>query len=223
MWSDTYVTASDTTDDLVCSWSVMTSGTSDTLWGVDGTSSSNVFAVGGYGGGALHYNGSGWSAITGSGITANFYDVWAASSDDIFAVGSGGAIYRYAGGSWTAMTSDITWGLNGVWGTSASDVFAVGEYGTILHYDGNAGGAWECHARNRLGNLPGRLGHIGKRCLRRGRRRRHAPLQRLVMEHQEQRHDLGISAECGAALGTTTTRWAQAARCSTTPAPHGAA
>ena len=47
-------------------WSVMTSGTSQDLSGVWGSSGSNVFAVG-YDGTILHYDGSSWSDMYGAG------------------------------------------------------------------------------------------------------------------------------------------------------------
>ena len=43
-------------------WSEMDSGTTDTLWGVWGSSGSDVFAVGDNGT-ILHYNGSTWSPM----------------------------------------------------------------------------------------------------------------------------------------------------------------
>jgi hypothetical protein len=65
----------------------MTSGTTNQLVGVWGSSSSDVFVVGNEGT-ILHYNGSAWGPMT-SGITTDLYGVWGSSSSDVFAVGYG--------------------------------------------------------------------------------------------------------------------------------------
>ena len=116
------------------SWSPMTSGTTDSLNGVWGSSGSDVFAVGGN---ILHYNGTSWSPMT-SGTTNWLTGVWGSSGSDVFAVGDGGNIVHYNGTSWSPMTSGTTNRLNGVWGSSGSDVFAVGLAGNILHYNGTS-------------------------------------------------------------------------------------
>src|ERR1044071_6667232 len=64
--------------------------------------------------------------------------VWAASAEDVFAVGDGGTILRRNNDTWTAMTSGTTVKLRGVWGTSSWDVWATGLSGTILHFDGTS-------------------------------------------------------------------------------------
>jgi len=110
----------------------MTSGITTDLYGVWGSSSSDVFAMG-YGGTILHYNGSVWGSMT-SGITTDLYGVWGSSRSDVFAAGYGGITRHYNGSAWGPMTSGTTNQLLGVWGSSPSDVFAVGNWGTILHY-----------------------------------------------------------------------------------------
>jgi hypothetical protein len=128
-------------------WSVMSSGTTDSLQGIWGSSSTDVFAVG-TSGTILHYNGSTWSSMT-SGTTNALNGVWGSSPSDVFAVGSNGAILHY-NGSWSPMTSGITNELRGVWGSSASDVFAVGTSGIILHYNGSAWSALTSGTTNNL-------------------------------------------------------------------------
>jgi hypothetical protein len=124
------------------SWSTMTSGlTSGALYGVGGTASNNVFAVG-YDVGTttgiiLRYDGATWSPMT-HGATVQLDGVWAAAFSDVIAVGDGGTILRYNGANWSSMTSGTSTNLNAVWGTSSSDVYAVGDGGTILHYDGSS-------------------------------------------------------------------------------------
>ena len=115
-------------------WSSMSNGTTNNLYGVWGSSGSDVFAVG-TSDTILHYDGSAWSAMS-SGTSTTFSDVWGTSGTDVFAVGYR-TILHYNGSTWSAMTSGTTGRLNGVWGSSGSDVFAVGDFGTILHYNGS--------------------------------------------------------------------------------------
>ncbi len=119
-------------------WAPMTSGTTQNLKGIWGSSASDVFAVG-LGGTILHFDGSTWSAMA-SGTTADLHAIWGAAANDVFAVGGNfpnGTILHYNGSAWSAMTSGTTGPLRGVWGSSASDVFAVGDGYTIVHYDGS--------------------------------------------------------------------------------------
>jgi hypothetical protein len=117
-------------------WVPMTSGTTNTLNGIWGSSASIVFAVGD-GGTILHYDGSSWSSMT-SGTANNLNGVWGSSASDVFVVGDGGTILHYNGSSWSSMASGTTYDLNAVWGASGSDVFAVGNMRTIIHFDGTA-------------------------------------------------------------------------------------
>jgi hypothetical protein len=102
------------------------------LYGVWGSSGSDVFAVGDYT--ILHYDGADWSPMD-SGATGWLGGVWGSSDSDVFAVGQRGTILHYDGEVWSPMDSpaDELWD---VWGSSGSDVFAVGFAGTILHYSG---------------------------------------------------------------------------------------
>ena len=97
-----------------------------------GTSSTDVFAVGGQGT-IIHYDGNMWSGMT-SGTTYPLLGVWGSSSSNVYVVGSGGLILHYDGNTWSNMPNGTTSHLFGVWGSSSSDVFAVGDQGIILHY-----------------------------------------------------------------------------------------
>jgi len=107
---------------------------STNLLGVWGSSSSDVYAVGGYELPlALHYDGSAWSPITPGNTPPGWLNgVWGASSSNLYAVGGAGAIYQYGGSppSWTLDADDDTSpeinGWRGVWGHSPTDVFVVG-------------------------------------------------------------------------------------------------
>jgi hypothetical protein len=71
--------------------------TNNSLQGVWGSSGSDVFAVGS-GGTILHYDGTGWSAMS-SGTNGLLGGVWGSSGSDVFAVGLHGTILHYGGRS----------------------------------------------------------------------------------------------------------------------------
>jgi hypothetical protein len=64
-----------------------------TLYGVWGSSGSDVFAVG-HSGTILHYDGTGWSAMI-SGTRNSLRGVRGSSGSDVFAVGWYGTILHY--------------------------------------------------------------------------------------------------------------------------------
>lgn len=77
-----------------------------------------------------------------SPVTSRLHGIWAASANDVFAVGDSGVILRRVNGTWTQMTSPTANNLRGVWGLSSSDVWVSGVaangVGTVLHFDGTA-------------------------------------------------------------------------------------
>ena len=111
-------------------------GTSAYLFGVWGSSATDVFAVGDAGA-ILHYDGQAWAAMN-SGTAIGLGPVWGSSGNDVFAAGENGTILHYDGQAWSPMQSGTTEEIDGLWGSSASDVFAAGGDGAILHYDGQA-------------------------------------------------------------------------------------
>jgi hypothetical protein len=121
-------------------WSRMTTGIRfGGLYGVSGSSSNNVYAVGWDGSTGLiyHYTGGAWTSIS-SGVDVALDGVWVSASGEVFVVGDGGTVLHYDGFNWGTMTQTATGqNLNDVWGTAPDDVYAVGESGAIIHYDGN--------------------------------------------------------------------------------------
>jgi hypothetical protein len=130
------VTVTDPTATPVSIWAPMSSPTTEELYGVWGSSGSNVFAVG-TGGTILRFDGTSWITMN-SGTTTWLADVWGAAANDVYAVGAAGTILHYNGSTWSPMTSGVTGLLYRVWGSGPNDVFAVGETGTIVHWDGSA-------------------------------------------------------------------------------------
>ncbi|MFQ5826374.1 MAG: PKD domain-containing protein, partial [Dehalococcoidia bacterium] len=84
--------------------------TTNPLYGVWGSSATDVFAVG-IGGTIVHYNGTSWSAMS-SGTTDLLWGVWGSSATDVFAVGIGGIILHYleVPAPVAAFTANITTG-----------------------------------------------------------------------------------------------------------------
>jgi hypothetical protein len=116
----------------------------DTIQGIWGSSSSNVFIVGDSGT-ILRYDGTDWTTQS-SGITRSFKGVWGsganyAGGDRVYAVGERRNVRMYNGSTWTSIdssTSSTSATLYGVWGTGASDVFVVGSSGTIRRWGGSS-------------------------------------------------------------------------------------
>ncbi len=124
-------------------WSAMSSGTSDYINGIWGSSGSNIYATMD-GGGVLHYNGTAWSISTSVIAGANtLRGIWGSSVTDIYIAGGGlgsaGSISHYDGTGWTATSSGVNSWMIGVWGSGPNDVFAVGYNGEIIH---NSGSGW---------------------------------------------------------------------------------
>jgi hypothetical protein len=136
-------------------WQRLQSGTDLNLFGVWGSSATDVVVVAGNNQSAtaaaiLHYDGHQWSQqITETGIVLS--SVWGRSANDMFVVGgmesgSHGLFQHFDGAAWSAMSKPGPAALNtlydDVWGSSGTDVFAVGIYwdtdpnAIIAHYDG---------------------------------------------------------------------------------------
>ncbi len=124
-------------------WSIMTIPDGEyRLYGVWGSSGSDVFAVGNYHdndtgsfyGIILHYDGSTWTQMTIGALVDRLYGVWGSSANDVFAVGDNGTIMHYNGSTWSAMASGTTNIFFAVGGSSAGNVFVAGRVGAILHY-----------------------------------------------------------------------------------------
>ena len=124
-------------------WGTQTTSSTVGLYGVWGTSASNVWASG-RNGHISRYNGSTWTTYT-SGIEAGgtngpylIYSIWGTDANNIWAVadnGEFGPILKWNGTSWSTQYTHSS-GLRALWGTSSSNIWAVGGNGSIVHYNG---------------------------------------------------------------------------------------
>jgi hypothetical protein len=134
-------------------WRVVLQGLAPALLCVWGTSSDNVFAVGGPrgNGGAsavLRYDGHVWKDLSGDLAPNHSETFWWAhgtSGRDLWLVGENGRISHYDGSIFTEHASGTRATLYGVWAHAPDDVWAVGgtpEGGptqpndVVLHFDG---------------------------------------------------------------------------------------
>ncbi|HVD61074.1 MAG TPA: hypothetical protein VNC11_09415 [Gemmatimonadaceae bacterium] len=116
-------------------WSIVPSGTTETLLSVWGSSGSDVWAAG-WAGTILHFNGQVWSKVT-SGTTSTLRAVSGGGASDVWIVGSksdgSGETLHYNGTGWAPIPNPSTQILFGVWASTSAGGWAVGDLGTILH------------------------------------------------------------------------------------------
>jgi len=123
------------TGDTAFGWEQVFTPSTMNLFGVYGSGS--VAAAVGAGGTGLVLDGDSWNLVpTPTQLTLEA--VWAASGEEIFAVGASGNIFRFGvDGDVERMLSGTALTLRWVWGRSANDVYAAGDNGTVLHFDGD--------------------------------------------------------------------------------------
>lgn len=125
-------------------WEVVYSNAYHGWFDIDGTSASDIWAVGHD---LIHFDGSSWT-ITANPSDKTLYGVWCEAPDNVFAVGkdyfSGdGVIIRYNGANWDIVLDDIAAvGFLGVWGSAWNDIYAVGLGASAYRYDGMSWGSF---------------------------------------------------------------------------------
>lgn len=122
-----------------------------TLFGLWGTSDTDIWAVGGdvinnLPGAIFHWDGTAWTQSTTVEPDGNTkrqaFKVWGSAADDVWVVGSGALVMHWDGAAWETLGQPVykTTSLTTVRGTGPDDVYAVGGEGnaTTAHWDGNA-------------------------------------------------------------------------------------
>ena len=134
-------------------WSQLFSRLPGALISIWGTSSANIWTVGGDaedgdGPMAMHFDGTQWTRHL-TGKTGDLWWVHGFEAGPIFMGGANGTVLRYEGATFEKMVTPAAAGtVFGIWGASADDVWAVGGAGStptggfIWHYDGKA---WAPH------------------------------------------------------------------------------
>ena len=119
------------------------------LWGVWGSSPSDLWAVGGNGrnpGEAtlLHFDGTSWQLVPLPVLQRPnvyaLYKVWGSAPSDVWVVGQRGVVLRFDGSSWREELVGASDDLIAVWGTDADHVAMVGgrSNGVIASWNGSA-------------------------------------------------------------------------------------
>jgi hypothetical protein len=123
-------------------WRVAQEDIPEGLVSVWGTSSSDVWAVGGdvgSGPAVLHWDGARWTRRA-TGQSGDLWWVNGAPGGPVFFGGENGMILEYEDGTFTRMDTPGTGTVFGIWAASAIDAWAVGGIGAnagfAWHYDG---------------------------------------------------------------------------------------
>jgi hypothetical protein len=106
------------------------------LYKVSGTAADNVYVVGA--GTIFHYDGSGWSPISVSGVFI-LTDVWGVSAGDMYITGTayhgGGIVYLCDGSLLSEIHYEEISSYHSIWGTSSTDIFVAGSWSYCTGYD----------------------------------------------------------------------------------------
>ena len=108
----------------------------DDFQGIDGSSDTNVIAVGKKGH-IARFDGVTWTQLV-SPSNEELLDVHVINAGEAFAVGKKGEILQQNGAVWTTFPGVTNEDLRGVWAASASEAWVVGKKGVIFSYDGSA-------------------------------------------------------------------------------------
>ncbi|HWP38050.1 MAG TPA: Ig-like domain-containing protein [Gemmatimonadales bacterium] len=121
------------------SWSSLGGGgdvPSGALYGVWGTSGSDLYVTGNFG--LWRYDGTSWTHLLTSGSR---YGIWGTGSSDIYFVGGSGSLQRWDGSTVSTYSGVSSEQLESVWGYGSQAVYVVGWNGTILRGTRSGGGA----------------------------------------------------------------------------------
>jgi hypothetical protein len=123
------------------------SPTTATLFGIWGSSSDDLWIVGGQpdiSGTLWHKQNGSWQEVTGLSNTGSYFKVWGSAADDVWVCGQSGTILHYDGTKWSPQTTGVAQNISlfTVNGRSRDDVYSVGGLGNAvaLHF---VGGSWQ--------------------------------------------------------------------------------
>ncbi len=112
-------------------WELVHAGLPAALLSVWGTSSSDVWAVGGdtrdgAGPFVVHFDGESWERVETGETQGSLWWVFGFDNGPMYMGGDGGVILRYEGGAFTRMQTPGAATVFGIWGASPDDLWAVG-------------------------------------------------------------------------------------------------
>lgn len=112
-------------------WELVHQGLPGALLSVWGTSSTDVWAVGGdardgTGPTVIHFDGETWSSRPTGQPQGNLWWVFGFDGGPVYMGGDGGVILRYESGQYTLLDTPSTETVYGIWGASPDDMWAVG-------------------------------------------------------------------------------------------------
>jgi hypothetical protein len=121
----------DSTDGQSTEWSLLASDQRAALLSVWGSSSSDVWVVGGdnrddLGPIITHYDGSAWTAMDPGVRNVDLFWVFGFAGGPVYFGGTNGTILRYQDGSFEQMETPGSGVVFGIWGAWPEDVWAVG-------------------------------------------------------------------------------------------------
>ncbi len=129
-------------------WRSEPAPTDQDLWGVWGSSTSDVWAVGGDAT-VLHDTGNGFEPVPlpdmeRPGVRV-FFKVWGSGADDVYIVGQQGAVLRWNGTALEELQVGVSEDLIGIWGTGPDRIVTVGgrRSGAAALWDGDTWRAFD--------------------------------------------------------------------------------
>lgn len=135
VWSDGSTTVAVGQDGVIATstggdWSVENLPSRVALYGVSGTSSSNVW-IAGEDGTLLHNSGSGWEEVD-SGTSATLWAVESISESSTYVVGNNGYAFRHDGTDLTVLPTNADNNLYDITASGSGVIWAVGNRGATL-------------------------------------------------------------------------------------------
>ena len=129
-------------------WTEVTSPTTETLYGMDARTASDIWAVGDDGA-IIHYDGGMWQTVT-SPVTDWLIDVSMPRADLGYIVGNYGTILHWNGSTWTKLDRTPGFALRGVSVLDNGTGWAVGSDGQLWQLSGGEWIAVDSPTRNDL-------------------------------------------------------------------------
>jgi len=99
------------------------------IYGLWGTNTKNLLAVGGNNQCMMQYDGTKWNVLITKGT---MYGIDGSGVNNVYAVGNGGTIRHYDGKTWTKEPVITNSNLHGVWVSPSGKVYAAGSLGVVI-------------------------------------------------------------------------------------------